>query len=526
MASSLVTRTPPPDRLLQRSGALLALILALVLALQVMPPQPAHAAPPSSVTVTDTTGEVDPELLQARLKDIDFREDVQLAVVVLDVTEYDSDPAQDTALNDAVLAHARDTAPELLSEDGEHWAEGTVLLALDPTHRFLGTYGGEDVALDEGGFEAVQDAMRDDAADGRWADALEAGTQKYAGLLERPWWRHPAVMTVAAVVVGVVLVLGGGALAGRRTARRRADSALSRYEDVQQRRVQTDAAARSLPTTSPYAQSVLVAHQEFQQRLEKVEEMHDRLPAPQQRGWAWGLAGTERKLARSFEGTVRHLDESDDDIIATSDLLRRSGSWRTAWERELRPLRDSLSALEGALAGELAGEEDTEDEGGVSEQEAAAAAEVRELGGDIAVELDSLTDQLETDRIDPDSALERLDTLTRELSAAVTRLRSGRISRMASDDEERELLEGAAADAEERGYRSVRGRRHALEHEATDSADVFWTLSPLLWYSDWSTQSATALETHRNPSAASSGSTTGYSAAAGGFSGAGSSSRF
>lgn len=522
MASSLVTRTPPPGRLLRRPGALLALALTLVLSLLVMAPQPAQAVAPHSVSVTDTTGEVDPELLQARLRDVDFREQVDLAVVVLDVTEYGSDPSQDTALNDAVLAHARDTAPELLSEDGEHWAEGTVVLALDPANRHLGTYGGEDVALDEAGFEAVQDAMRDHAAHENWSDALEAGTQKYAGLLDRPWWQHPAALVAAALVVGVALVLGGAALVGRRTARRHVEASLPRYRDVQQRRARTEAAARALPPSSPYARAAMVTHEDFLRRLQKAKEMHDRLPAPERRSWTWGLTEAQRKLARSFEGTVRHLDDADDDLLATSDLLRRTGSWRTAWERELRPLRDSLSAGQGALP----------EEADASAQEAAAAAEVRELSGDIATELDTLTAQLETEAIDPDSALERLDTLTRELSAAVSRLQDGRIARIADDDEERELLQGAAADVQERGYRSVRGRRHALEHGttdsagSTDSAGVFWALSPLLWYSSWSTQSATALETHRGPAATGGGSTTGYSPAAGGFSGAGSSSRF
>ena len=43
------------------------------------------------------------------------------------------------------------------------------------------------------------------------------------------------------------------------------------------------------------------------------------------------------------------LDALDDDIVAANDLLHRIGNWRSAWEREQAPLRDSLEAVEGAL---------------------------------------------------------------------------------------------------------------------------------------------------------------------------------
>ena len=66
MSSPTVTSPLPPRRFLRRAGVMLVLTLALVMSL-LLAPQPAQAAPPHSVSVTDTTGEVDPELLQARL---------------------------------------------------------------------------------------------------------------------------------------------------------------------------------------------------------------------------------------------------------------------------------------------------------------------------------------------------------------------------------------------------------------------------------------------------------------------------
>lgn len=487
-----------------------------MLASILLPSAPALAEKPGLITVTDTTGEVDPEILEGRLTDVDFRREVDLVVLVLDVTDYGYTSDQDAALNDAVLDHARDSAPELLSENGQKWADGTVILALDPGNRYVGTYAGEDVKLDEGGFEAVQEAMREEAADGDWEEAMVSGSEKYAGLLDRPWWRSPAAIGGALVAVGAAVIWLLSLAALRRAARRRVDESLPRYEDVLATRRLTEAAARTLPEYSPYARAATQDHEKYLEELQEADALQSRLPVPSERGWGWGLKGSERTLSRDFQRTVRSLDDTDDSIIATNDLLNRIGDWRAAWDQELEPLRDSIDALGDEL---FAGED-------MSPEEADAAADVRDLGGTIALELDTLTQDLEADRIDPDSALEQLDTLTRELSAAVARLQGDHISHLATDDDEREVLQDASVvDEDENEYRSVRGRRHQIEHPDGGSPGLFWHLSPVLWYSSWHHESGDALESYRNPSSSSGGgSTTGYSA--GGFSGAGSSGRF
>ena len=106
-------RTRRPSRAVLLLLGLLAVLLPAALA-----PAPARAEPPASVEVTDTTRSVDPEILEHRLAEIDFRTEVRLVVLVLDVTEHDLDPEDDRALNDAVLDHARSSDPSLLSADG------------------------------------------------------------------------------------------------------------------------------------------------------------------------------------------------------------------------------------------------------------------------------------------------------------------------------------------------------------------------------------------------------------------------
>src|SRR5690606_40282375 len=112
----------------------------------------------------------DPEALAAQLRATSFRDGaahVELHVVTLDIGAQGADPDADTGLNDAVRNYATAEHPDWI--DGEKWADHLVVLAIDPENRKVGTYAGEDVKLSDGGFEDVQDAMKDDAQDGDWA---------------------------------------------------------------------------------------------------------------------------------------------------------------------------------------------------------------------------------------------------------------------------------------------------------------------------------------------------------------------
>lgn len=130
MPSSLLVSVParpdaPRSPLVPLSSAIplpriAAAAVLVLLSMLLMMPAPALASPPASITVTDTTGAVDPEHLQDSLVEADFRRDVDLVVLVLDITDFGFDPSEDTALNDSVLAHARESAPELLSADDDH----------------------------------------------------------------------------------------------------------------------------------------------------------------------------------------------------------------------------------------------------------------------------------------------------------------------------------------------------------------------------------------------------------------------
>lgn len=479
----------------------------------------AHAQPPTEVDVRDIAGVLDEERLETTLEGTDFRTDVRLVVLVVDVTAYGFDPADDLALNDAVLQYARLQDPSLIADSGDVWADGTVILALDPENRFLGTYAGEDVKLTASEFEAVQDAMREPARSRFWESAIEAGAERYATLLLRPWWQSPGGM-VALTVSGAAALGGGlGLLGARGGARRRADESLARLAGIEGARLRTEEAARTLPTASDYARAAKADHETFVDNVERALALRGQLPTSTTRHWSWGLRGADRRRARELEAAVDEADRVDDLVVEARDLLTRTGEWRTVWEREIAPLRDAIADLEDAPLAD----------GDASDEEREAADSLRALGVQAGTEIDELTEALEQRRTTPDEALERLDTLTRELSAAAVMLQSSRISRLAEDDSEEELLRRAEESPRDpRRYRSLRARRHALEGSSSSDAGQPWHLNPVYWYSSWLQSADTSLDQHRNPpSSSSGGSSSGFSSgSSGGFSGAGSSSRF
>lgn len=509
----------PPDLVLLTGGPRLVLLLliAAVTALTTVVPVPAQAMPPRSVEVIDTLDAVDAPALTEELDEVGFRSEVDLRVLVLDVTAQGRSASDDRALNDAVLLYARDSRPDLLSEDGDHWADGTVILALDPGNRFLGTYAGEDVKLTDGGFEAAQEDMRDEAQDGDWEATILAGAEEYADRLDRPAWQHPLALLVIIAVPAALIIVLVSLLVARGQARALVDRARETVTAVRGARAVTDRAARELRERAPdsdLAAAALATHQELEEGLAAIDDLDGRVPA--RPGPGWGLRAGQRAEARELEGAARRLDELDDVVVEARDLLLQQGDWRALWERELAPFRAGFEALPDAL------ELDAE----ASDGEREAAEELRRVAGEVEDELPGLTADLEARRITPQEALDRLDALTERLSTEARLCRDLGVARLADDEEETELLRGDADFTEAREYGTLREvRRRGQASDSATSNDV-WPISPVLWLSDWRASAPDELAEHRDPGSVS-GSTGGYSpGVADGFSGAGSSGRF
>ena len=495
-----------------RALALLLLACLASLMLLALPSAPAaHAAPPVVVEIDDEQDLIeDPDALAAQLRATSFRDGaahVELHVVTLDIGAQGADPDADTGLNDAVRNYATAEHPDWI--DGEKWADHLVVLAIDPENRKVGTYAGEDVKLSDGGFEDVQDAMKDDAQDGDWARSFVAGAEEYADLLARPWWQSPGAI-IAALLALVALGAGvAAALARGVRARGRVRTARARHEDVRAKRRETDQAAARIPRDSVYGESILADVEDYRRAAYEAEGLAARLP--ERPGPLWGVAGGAAGLAKEYEDSVRTADDADDTIIGAARLLGRTGDFAGAWQLERRPLDESLTAVEETIA-----------QAGLGEGAPGGAADaLRDAAREVAGELEIVSRDYLEGAGSPDACLERLDELTDRLSLASARVREEVIGSSARDEEEAEVMRDAAPEGFTSGFpTSVRGRRFARHPQEYVSG---YSLSPVLWTGAWYGGATSALDTHRNPPA-SSGSTGGYSG--GGFSGAGSSSSF
>lgn len=488
-------------------------MLALAAILTLLGAPAALADPPRSVTIEDTLHVLHPAPLQERIeKEVSFRKDVDLVLLTIDVTDQGYSSSSNRALNDAVLSYARAERPEWITPGGgAYWRDGLVIIAVDPSNRFVGTYAGEDVKLTDEQYEGIQNEMKKPAREGDWDGTMVTGATEFADLLAKPWYLQPGV--IAGAVAGLLALLAavGATLGFGAVARRRVTRALPRYDDVMLNYSATELAARTIPADSRYGEPVLRDYESFRTRAADATRLREEIP--QHRGLLWGIRPRQYSLAHDFLETTQHIDAADDEIVRTNDLLNRTNAWADAWQLETQPVRDSLRQIDPAIrqAPELADSETAQD--------------LREVAGKVQAGLDTTTARLQDGSMSPDDALAELDLMTNSLGRVSTAHRDAVIAATARTEREAQIMRDAGTtDTWEREYRSIRGRRH---HYYPNSYGLGWSLSPILSLNSWGSSATAALETHRNPpSSSSGGSTSGYSGGGGGFSGSGSSSRF
>ncbi|MCS6712549.1 DUF5129 domain-containing protein [Brachybacterium sp. EF45031] len=492
---------------------LTTLLVLLVLAVLMLLPTPwAQAAPPSRVDVVDTTGSLHPGPLTERLQQIDFREDVHVVALSIDVQDEGRDPQDDLALNDAVLLHARREHPEWITSGGAFWADGLVILALDERNRLLGVYAGEDVALDEGGQQAVREAMTGPAQEGDWDGTMVEGARRYADLLGRPWYLSPLV-GVGALGAGVLGLTGvGAALARRSSSRTTLRRARERYTATMMLASETELAARTIPRESMYGEPVLRDWESFTRSAAEATRLDGQLPASP--GPLWGISPPSAHLVSQYATAVAQIDDLDDRIIRANDLLSMNHRWHQAWQVETEPLRESLARTDEVVRAHpvLA--------------DSPTALAVRRTAAGIAAALPRLEQQLDARSITPDQALETLDRMTGDLSSAAVAHQDAVIAATARSAEEERIMRSATAGDGDQWSPTIRSRRR---HYYPASYGAFFAFDPLLWLWTWDAISRQSIETHRTPpvTSGSGGGFSGYSGSiGGGFSGSGSSSRF
>ncbi|WP_427007411.1 DUF5129 domain-containing protein [Pseudarthrobacter sp. H2] len=461
---------------------------------------PALAVRPVDVVVADRAGVLDRNILLPAVQGIDFHEPTRVAVYTYNGTAADN-------LNEEVLRFARAEHPEWISADGQKWADGLFIFALDPAGRHVGTYLGEDRKVSPEQRDDIQNAAKELLRDAQWTDGTIAGIKRGAELISQPWYRSTAVLitawtTAAAAAAGAAawLIMRWRTRAASRKELARGDAS---YSNVSLDLQVTELNANTIPGSSRYGGSVLEKHRTFLARYNTATELSRQVHAFPSRDLG---RRPNLKLVRAYADAAAELDALDDVISDTNALLNRGSSWAAAWDRQLAPFRADLAGLE-----QLLGQRH-------SEGDSATAAALRSFRGQSQREIERWTSELADGAISPETALDRLRDARTELSELLKNHADTVIEGFARNEKEATLMRKEMESAQA-GPKDRFGRAY--------EPSILGTVYPSYYFFSVPTFNAGFNTGVGNVSNARGGeSTTGYGGGGGSFSGSGSSSGF
>ena len=479
------------------AGALLLLIGLTSVLLGTAPA--ALAVPPADVVVADRAGVLDSNTLLPAVRRIEFYQPTKVAVYTYKGTAADN-------LNEEVLRYARAEHPDWISQDGQKWADGLFIFALDPVGRHVGTYMGEDRKVSLEQRDDIQNAAKDLLRDAQWTEGTIAGIRRGAELINQPWYRSTAFLVAAwsaagAVVAGAAtwLLVRWRTRVGSRKEIARGDA---NYANVSMDLQVTELNAGTIPESSRYGSTVLEKHRTFLGRYNTATGLSNQVHALTQRqlGRRSSLA-----LARQYADAAAELDALDDVISDTNALLNRGSIWATAWDRQLAPFRSDLAGVEGLLA-------KSHGEGG-----SATAASLRSFRDRSQSDIERWTAELSDGGISPETALDRLRDARTELSELLKAHAETVIAGYARNEREARLMRKDMEQAQ-----SGTGRKQRPRYEPS----ILGTVYPSYYFFSVPTFNTGLSTGVSSVSTARGGSTTGYGGSGGSFSGSGSSSSF
>jgi hypothetical protein len=483
----------------RRSLAIVALVLGLSgilpLWLGISAPS-ATAAPPTAVVVEDTAGALYRPQLDPALAKISFYEPTKVVIFTRAGKAGDS-------LNEEVLRFARADHPEWISADGQKWADGLFVFALDTTGRQVGTYFGEDrkVGLDEQ--KAIQDDTKDLFRAAQWTDGTIAGVKSAASRIGRPWYLSPAAFITGGVVA--VLGLGGaGTWVGVRAWRRRKfaeafASADKSYSSVTLSLDETELNASTIPEASSYGGLVLERWRSFRAQHREATALRGRLSSmsPRERS-----RSTSLKAARRYEELAQTLDGLDDAIADANSILNLDSRWHTAWRRQADELLGQLDGVQAMLGADRTSGT-PESAKALKSGAALARDEVERLGA-----------RLERRSITPEAALDGLKVQRERMGSLLERHAEAVIDEHAKNRRERELMQ-RKLDASAQSWRTS----HRTQGSILDVAYPQLPVVSIVSFTSGISAGYSAVDSARS-------SSTGYGGSGGSFSGSGSSSGF
>ena len=460
----------------------------------------AGAVTPVDVVVEDRAGVLDRNTLDPAIREIEFHEPTKVAVYTYNGSAADN-------LNEEVLRFAQAEHPEWISSDGQKWADGLFIFALDPVGRHVGTYMGEDRKVSPEQRDDIQNASKDLLRDAQWTDGTIMGIRRGAELINQPWYRSAAFL-ISAWATAVAAALGTGAwlivrAVTRATSRKELKRGDKSYANVSMDLEVTELNASTIPESSSYGSSVLEKHRSFLNRYNAATVLSNRVHALS----AAALGRRPNlKLTRDYADAASELDALDDVIADTNALLNRASNWRTAWDRQLAPFRGDLAGLEQLLS-KRHGQGDS-----------ATAAALRSFRDESLREIEHWTAELVDGTISPETALDRLSDARTRLSVLLKNHAETVIEAFAKNEREAKLMRKEMETAEE-GLDNRQRRSY--------EPSILGTVYPSYYFFSVPTfNSGFNTGVSSVSSARGGGGSTGYGSSGGSFSGSCSSSSF
>ena len=475
-------------------------VLLLVLAAFTLGSAPASAVTPKEVVVEDTAGVLDANTLLPALDDVEFREPTTVAV-------YTYNGTSEANLNEDVLRFARAEHPEWLSPDGQKWADGLFIFALDPVGRHIGTYFGEDRKIPLDQQEDIREEVNDLFREAQWTDGTIAAVEEAADRINRPWYQSPGFIG-ASVLVGAGAVAGTGVGIGIRRRRGSRNTALLKeadasYSSVTRDLEATEVNARTIPADSPYGAKVLEEYRSFMTRYNTATKQnnaaHDLPPKDLRRR-------SSTAVIEEYADTATELDGLDDVIADTNALLNKAPGWERAWDRQVAPFETDLLDLDDLLESEAGG------------KDSATAAALLSFRARVRQDLRACAAELSDGTISPETALDRLRGARSELSDLLRNHSETVIAGYAKNKKERELLRNAFDKDAARRPAARDGYRPGI----LDTVFPYYAFYSVGAFNSGLEDGRSEISSVRSDS----GSTTGYGSSGGSFSGSGSSGSF
>src|SRR6478752_6474722 len=484
-------------------GSIVRRIAVVVLALAALlmgAAAPGTAVAPVAVIVEDTAGVLDQNTLVPAVERIQFYEPTRVAVFTYNGTAADN-------LNETVLSFARSRHPEWISPDGQKWADGLFIFALDPVGRHVGTYMGEDRKVSAEQREDIQNASKELLRDAQWTDGTVAGIRRGAELINQPWYRSTAFLVTAWAAVAAAVCGAAAWLIVRWRTRVSSRKELARgdasYANVSMDLQVTELNASTIPESSRYRSTVLEKHRTFVNRYGTVTELSTQVHALGSRDLS---RRPNLKLVRRYADAAAELDALDDVIADTNALLNRGSSWPAAWDRQLAPFRNDLDGVEDLLSQRRA------------EGTSATAVALRSFRDESRRDMERWSTELADGSITPETALDRLRDARTHLSELLKNHADTLIQAFARNEKEAGLMR-EEMDSAQAGTKAKYGR--------TSEPSILGTVYPSYYFfSVPSFNTGFSSGVSSVSSARGGGTTTGYGSSGGSFSGSGSSSGF